>query len=209
LHLSEINYYICGGKKCCISGEPKHSKAYLYMDKNHQAFEALLLRIEPGFSDSEKRYKQLRIKMVKFFAWRRCEDPEGLADETIGRVVKNLNMGEEIRADNPYSYIYAIAKYVFMEYIREKKKREIIVNDLPEHIQTYSENSQDCRTQCLQKLPKDKLSLLHRYYLGEENREVLAQYLNISLNALRLQVHRLKQELRVCEEECLDNLRGR
>ncbi len=179
------------------------------MDKNQQAFEALLLRIEPSFSDPEKRYKQLRSKMVKFFAWRRCEDPDGLADETVGRVVKNLNMGEEIRADNPYSYIYAIAKHVYMEYIREKKKREIIESDLPDHLQSYSENSQDCRTQCLQKLPKDKLSLLHRYYLGEEAREILAKYLNISLNALRLQVHRLKQDLRACEEECLDNLRGR
>jgi DNA-directed RNA polymerase specialized sigma24 family protein len=179
------------------------------MDKNHQAFEALLLRIEPGFPDPEKRYKQLRLKMVKFFAWKRCEDPDGLADETIGRVVKNLNTGEEIRADNPYSYIYAVAKHVFMEYLREKKKREIIINDLPDLLQSPPEDSQGCRTQCLQKLSGDKLSLLQRYYAGEETRENLAKYLNISLNALRLQVHRLKHELRTCEEDCLDNLRGR
>jgi DNA-directed RNA polymerase specialized sigma24 family protein len=177
------------------------------MDKNQQAFEALLLRLEPGFSDPEKRYKQLRSKMIKFFGWKRCEDPDGLADETIGRVVKNLNAGEEIRADKPYSYIYAIAKHVFMEYIREKKKREIIISDSPDHFQNYSEGSQGCRTQCLQNLSKGKLSLLEQYYMDEEAKEILAQHLNISLNALRLQVHRIKQELRVCEEECLDNLR--
>src|SRR4029079_14400249 len=97
-------------------------------DKNQQAFEALLLRLEPSYPDQEKRYKQLRLKMVKFFAWKRCEDPDSLADEKIGRAVKNLSAGEDIRAENAYSYIYAIAQHVFMEYIREKKKREIIIN---------------------------------------------------------------------------------
>jgi DNA-directed RNA polymerase specialized sigma24 family protein len=177
------------------------------MDKNQQVFEALLVRLEPSYSEPEKRYKQLRLKMVKFFSWRRCEDPDGLADETIGRAVKNLSAGEEIRADNAYSYIYAIAKYVFIEYIREKKRREEIINDLPNHLQSSLEDSQDCRTECLQKLSGDKLKLLQQYYLGEENRERLAQSLNISLNALRLQVHRLKQDLRICNKECLDNLK--
>src|ERR1051325_9170827 len=177
------------------------------MDKNQQAFEALLLRLEPDYPDQKKRYKQLRLKMVKFFVWRRCEDPDGLADETISRAVKNLSEGEEIRADNPYPYIYAIAKHVFMEYLREKRKLEIIVSDLPDHLLSYPEETQGCRKQCLQKLSEDKLSLLQKYYMGEESREILAQSFKISLNALRLQVHRLKQELRACEKDCLNNLR--
>ena len=175
------------------------------MDKNSQAFEALLLRLEPGFPDSEKRYKQWRLKMVKFFAWKRCEDPEALADETIGRTVKNLSAGEEIRAGNPYSYIYAIAKNIFMEYLRDKKKREAVINNLPDPVRSYSDDSADCRKECLQTLSRDKRSLLQRYYMDEETRERLAKSLKISLNALRLQIHRLKQELRVCEEQCLDN----
>jgi RNA polymerase sigma factor (sigma-70 family) len=175
------------------------------MDKNSQALEALLLRLEPGFPDSEKRYKQWRLKMVKFFAWKRCEDPEALADETIGRTVKNLSAGEEIRADNPYAYIYAIAKNVFLEYLRDKQKREVVINNLPDQVQSHSDASADCRKECLHTLPQDKRSLLQRYYMDEESREMLAKSLNISLNALRLQIHRLKQELRICEERCLDN----
>lgn len=177
------------------------------MDKNQQAFEDLLLRLEPKYPDQEKRYKQLRLKMVKFFAWKRCEDPDSLADETISRAVKKISEGEVIRAGNPYSYIYAIAKHVFMEYLREKRKREVIANDLPDDLQSYPEESQDCRKQCLQKLSKDKLSLLQKYYMSEPPREMLAKSFKVSLNALRLQVHRLKQELRTCEKDCLDNLR--
>ena len=177
------------------------------MDNNQQAFEALLLRLEPDYPDPHTRYKQFRLKMVKFFAWRRCEDPDGLADETIGRAIKNISAGEEIRADKPYSYIYAIAKHVFMEYIRDNKKRETIVNSLSDNLQSHSANLQDCRAQCLQKLSSDKRKLLEQYYMGEETREKLAQMLDISLNALRLKVHRLKADLRICYEECLDNLK--
>lgn len=179
------------------------------MDKNEKAFEDLLLRLEPDYSDSGNRYKQLRLKMVKFFAWRRADDPDSLADETIARTVRNLSAGELIRAENAYSYIYAIAKHVFMEHIREKKKRESLINNLPAHFLSLPEDSQDCRNQCLQKLSMDKLGLLQQYYLGESARNKLAQSLNVTLNALRLQVHRLKQELRACEAECLDNLRKR
>jgi DNA-directed RNA polymerase specialized sigma24 family protein len=178
------------------------------MDKNQQAFEALLLRLEPNHSDPEKRYKQLRLKMVKFFAWHRCEDPDGLADETISRAVKTLSTGEEIRAEHPYAYVYAVARNVFMEYLREKKKREMVINDLPDRLRNYSEGPPDCKISCLQKLSQDKLSLLRQYYLEKETRERLARSLNMSLNALRLQVHRLKRELRNCEKECLEKLKG-
>jgi len=179
------------------------------MDKNAQAFEALLLRFEPGFTDSGKRYKQLRLKMVKFFGWKRCEDPESLADETIGRMVKNLNAGEALHIDNPYAYIYAIAKHVFMEYLREKRKREAMINNLPDHLQSHSEEEEDCRKECLRGLSRDNRSLLQRYYAGEEARARLAESLDLTLNALRLRIHRLKQELRACEERCLDNSRRR
>lgn len=173
------------------------------MEKNEKVFEALLFRLEPDLPDTERRYAQLRLKMVKFFSWRRCEDPDGLADETLSRAIRNISLGEEIHADNPYSYIYGIAKYVFMEYLREKTRRRKLTEDLAEQAQSYSEDWEDCRKLCLQKLPPEKLSLLKQYYKGEEDREVLANALNLSLNALRLQVHRIKQELRACLKECL------
>jgi DNA-directed RNA polymerase specialized sigma24 family protein len=173
------------------------------MDKNQEAFEALLLRLEPHFPDTEKRYKQLRTKMLKFFVWRRSEDPEGLADETISRALYNISTGEEIYSDNPYSYIYGIARYVFMEYIRDKKKNEALTSTLTEQPTNTLQDWQDCRKECLQKLAPDKRKLLEQYYTEEESREDIALALDISLNALRLQIHRIKQELRACQEECV------
>jgi DNA-directed RNA polymerase specialized sigma24 family protein len=173
------------------------------MEKEHEAFEATLARLEPDLPDSVQRYKQLRLKMTKFFSWRQSEDPESLADETITRAAKNIAAGEEIRAENPYPYFYGIAKNVFRENLREKEKRGELVDKMAEQTSSPSRDREDCRKQCLEKLQPEKLLLLKQYYIGDESRENLAKTLNITLNALRLQVHRIKQELRECHEECL------
>lgn len=170
---------------------------------NEEAFNRLLCRLEPGYSSPNGKYTHFRYKLIKFFAWRRCEDPEGLADETIGRLINNINAGREIHADNAYSYIYAIAVNLFKEYLREKKKnQQVFENLLPDYIQV-SEAVRDCRRLCLQGLSEDKTQLLEEYYSDEKSREELARRQGISLNALRLQVHRIKNELRGCYHKCL------
>jgi RNA polymerase sigma factor (sigma-70 family) len=178
------------------------------MKTDQGTFNELLLRLEPDCPDLEKSYKQLRLKLVKFFSWRRCEDPDSLADETIVRAIKNLHNGEEVRSSKPYSYIYAIATNVFREYLRARKKSDEITGNLADPATVLSEDENDCRWQCLQTLAPDKLRLLERYYLSEENREMLAQSLNVSTNALRLQIHRIKNELRECHKACLQKLSG-
>ena len=175
----------------------------ILVDNNDEAFDKLLSRLEPGYDSSDSKYMRFRHKLVKFFSWRRCEDPEGLADETISRLIRNLNKGQEIHADNAYSYIYAIALNLFKEYLREKKKdQQMVDNWLPPRT-LITDAIRDCRRLCLQKLSEDKLQLLESYYLDEKSREDLAYTQGVSLNALRLQVHRIKNELRSCYQECL------
>jgi DNA-directed RNA polymerase specialized sigma24 family protein len=175
------------------------------MDIIDQKFDNLLLKLEPDFPDSASRYKRFRSKIVKFFEWKRCEDAEELADETITRALNNLFSGTEILADSPYAYIYAIAANVYREYIRKQIRKETLLRKAKERIVT-AEQVQDCRTQCLQRLAESKSKLLQRYYLDPEDREAIAAELNLTLNALRLQIHRLKKELKDCYEECIRNL---
>lgn len=166
-----------------------------------EAFDKLLIRLEPKLPNSEARYQHLRFKMVRFFEWKHCKDAEELADETIARTVSQLVSGKQILADNPYSYIYGVAKNVFREYVRNQIKIETLRKDLPEQFDE-PENFEDCRSRCLQELSTEKLKLLQRYYLNPQDREALARELNITINALRLQVHRLKGELRGCHHRC-------
>jgi DNA-directed RNA polymerase specialized sigma24 family protein len=175
------------------------------MDTNDEVFNKLLARLEPDLTDSTIRYKQLRLKMIRFFQWKRCGDAEILADETIARAVKKIIEGDEIHADDPYVYIRAIANNVYREYVRgEIKTRKLLANLLQPTLEP--EVSEDCRIQCLRNLPSDRLKLLQEYFLDEKDSQLLAEELNITINALRLQMHRLKKRLDSCYEDCLKKL---
>lgn len=165
-------------------------------------FVRLFELLEPEEETTEARYKKCRLKLLKFYAWRRCEDPESLADETISRLLKNAHDGQEIRQSSVYSYTYAIAMHVWQEYLRTKKKGELIVTieDLPEIAD--SQEVDDCKNNCLGQLSEAKRQLLERYYSHDEERENIAKGLSLSLNALRLQIFRIKQELAQCLDDC-------
>jgi RNA polymerase sigma factor (sigma-70 family) len=172
------------------------------MKTNEEQVDLLLGSLEPHLPDSVQRYKHLRLNLVKYFAWKRCDDPEELADEVISRVIKKLSTGEEIYSENPYTYIYGIAKNVFREYLRSlENERDLSETLLVQH--SRQEQIEDCRRNCLLKLSPEKLEILQEYYLSTEGREAQAQEAHISLNALRLQVHRIRQELRACQKDCL------
>jgi DNA-directed RNA polymerase specialized sigma24 family protein len=175
------------------------------MDINEESFNNLLARLEPDLSDSTARYKKLRLKLTKFFQWKRCDDPEGLADETVARIIKNTIEGKEIYADNPYVYIFAVAKYVFNEYVRKEIKNKELLGNFSEP-QIVSSDWEDCRIQCLQKLPPGNLQFLNEYFLGEKSSQELADELKISINALRIKIYRLKKDLEACYEDCRKKL---
>jgi DNA-directed RNA polymerase specialized sigma24 family protein len=178
------------------------------MNKNQGKFESFLVYLEPGHPTSERQYRQLRSKLMRFFSWRWCEEPDSLADETITRIVKNISAGEEIRAANLYSYVYGVAMNVFREYLRDKKKRQEMVSNYSELLSADFQDGRDCRMQCLQSLPPYKINLLKKYYLSKDDRDELADSMNLSLNALRLQIHRIKNDLRNCYHDCMDLFMG-
>lgn len=167
------------------------------------AFDEFLTRLEPRQPDADSRYKRLRMKLVKFFSWRNCHDPEALADETIQRTVGKVQSGEGPRITHPYSYVYGIAWNVFKAYLAEKKRSEQVVQTLPELFEQDSDQWYDCRRQCLQELSPEKLSLIREYYLKGESAERMAQASGMTVNALRLQVYRIKNQLRECYIRCV------
>lgn len=161
--------------------------------------------LEPGARSAEEGFRQCRLKLIKFFAWRRCEDPDNLADETISRLLKNVRAGQEISAGNLYSYVYAIAHNVFKEYVRARKKAAAL-RELDEARRGVAPRAtDDCQKQCFEQLPRERQELLVRYYLEGDDPAEIAQDDGLSLNALRLQIHRTKQGLRRCCEDCQKN----
>lgn len=166
------------------------------------SFDKLLMKLEPGCPDIPEAYVRCRHRLIKFFQWRNCEDSEGLADDTIARLIQKHSAGVEIQADNPYSYLYAIALNVFKEYLRYKKKVEKIQTNWRPATQV-NDKYVSCKKHCFERLSSDKQDLLTRYYGSNETPESIAETLGISLGALRLRVYRIKEdELRPCYRNC-------
>jgi DNA-directed RNA polymerase specialized sigma24 family protein len=178
------------------------------MTEDQQAFIEFLRRLDPDSPSTEMTYKKIRLKLVKYFNWKRCYDPEEHADETIRRVTDNLLRVAVDSIERPASYLYAVAKNVYREHIRSNVKQEELVKALQELWPTVFEEQEDCRIWCLQNLAPEKAELIIPYYSSKKEREELIQSKGRNLNQLRLQIHRIKKELKACKTECLKQKQG-
>lgn len=173
------------------------------MTKNHDPFELFLQRLEPRLSSSIDRYLRLRAKLIKFFEWKRCGDTEGLADEAIGRLVRQILAGEQIA--KPSAYVYAIALNVYKEEVRRVARLSHLrdVQGGQELPGNYVDPFTVCARHCLEKLASDKRVLLEQYYSESESREEIARRLGTSLAGLRTKIHRIRIEVKECYDRCI------
>jgi DNA-directed RNA polymerase specialized sigma24 family protein len=146
----------------------------------------------------------LRLKLVKFFAWKGCPDADTNADETLDRVARRLAEGVAIQ--NLSAYAYQVARYILLEEYRqaETERAAIIEPTEPEPQSTRML----CLEECLAGLPDGDRDLILSYYEGEggakiENRKTLAQSLRISLTALKIRACRLRAKLESCINSCV------
>jgi DNA-directed RNA polymerase specialized sigma24 family protein len=167
--------------------------------------QSLLTLLDHDPVRAEVSYRQLRVKLVKFFAWRGCDTAEDLADETVLRVMRNLAHGQVIRRiDNPWVYINAVGLRVYREWVRERRRRPEPLTDELSDLERDSPLRgplADCLHTCLNRLPREARDLLETVYL--EGRRDLAARLAITPNALNLRVFHRKEELRACLRNCL------
>lgn len=186
-------------------------------------FENLLTWLSPNKKEAGLKYENIRQKLLKFFEWRGCRHCEECSDQTIDRVMSKVSQGEEIRTQNQYLYFLGVARNVLFEYLKAQKKKSASLDEVPpSHMPSIDpeaiENQQfgeemwqkrlSCMKRCLQALPEEKRVMITGYYQGErrtkiENRQKLAQWLQLSENALRIRTHRIRDELETCIVGCM------
>ena len=177
---------------------------------NQEAFDKLLHSLDAERERAGNIYQETRSNLIRFFEWRGCPFPEDHADETINRVAKRILEGEDVR-DVP-KYFFGVARLLFLE-IQKARARELnALNDLP-HAGPSSHDSDearlDCLRQCLSGISADQRDLIIGYYQGEKsnkikNRQILAERLRIPIGTLRMRALRLREQLEVCVENCLN-----
>jgi DNA-directed RNA polymerase specialized sigma24 family protein len=167
--------------------------------------DALLRLLDPDPRRAEERYRQLRLKLVKFFEWRGCPAAEDLTDETIFRVVRRLAQGLAVeRAEQPALFVRGVASNVFSEWARSRSRApDRLDADPPDPRQSEDASATAaCRRSCLARLAPETRELLEAYFL-DRDRDVLAGRLGLTPNALRIRICRVKADLRSCIEGCL------
>lgn len=176
-----------------------------------ESFRKLLAAFSADEEEANRLYLSTHLKLVRFFEWKTCRDPEHQVDITLNRVARKLLEGQQI--ENVASFAWGVAQVVFMESLKPPDRFSVDVEDVdliaPERTSADDTREQrlQCLDNCLDELPPESRTLIVEYYQQEkkakEVRRRLAAQLGIPLNALRIRAHRIRLELEKCLELCL------
>lgn len=176
-----------------------------------EAFDKLLITLGGDRDSGSEKYLEIRTNLTRFFEWRGCSFPEDHADETINRLAKKIDEGEEIL--NPAGYAMGVARLVLLEILKGRQKEQSALNEIGAASDVYvepdgEEDRLECLRKCLQTLSPDNRELILQYYHGEkgekiQNRKKLLERLGVPVNTLRMRALRLRERLQSCVEECL------
>jgi DNA-directed RNA polymerase specialized sigma24 family protein len=183
------------------------------------AFQELLEWLDEGVSSDGRQYLEMRSRLVAYFDRKNCLGPEDLADETLNRVARRLEEEGRIETETPAKYCYTVARFVFMEYLRQTDREQGLRVDLRQVPSNHPDTSDvedrrqireqllDCLDRCTGQLEPRNRQIILRYYVGREgakiqNRRALAGELGISMNALSIRACRIRDSLEGCIKRC-------
>ena len=190
------------------------------------SWEELFNFLDPGRAASagsdrnrvaEDRCAEIMRKLVFFFAGRRCANPEDLAMETILRVAAKCRDVDVSSYADRVGYFFGVARNVVHEQHRSGLRESKVLESFLREISTtpadpdawkHAEVAQTCLERCIAKLPGHARQLILRYYATHGAAKVtahraLADELGKSVNALRIEAHRIRKALQQCVFSCL------
>lgn len=179
-----------------------------------EAFDRFLAKLDIDRDKAGEKYESVRLKLLKYFQWRGSDSCDIDADETINRVARRIEEGENVY--NLNSYLYGVAKHVYAESLRLRNRKEELDEACGIEASNFEEDldaaeRQSCLKRCLGYLTNDDRETITEYYQFEkgkkiEHRKQLARRFSITSNALRIKAHRQRVNLEACVRECLGNV---
>lgn len=179
-----------------------------------ESVRAFLIWLGGDMASGARRYEEIRQRLILLFRYRGCHVAEELADETIDRTARAVLRTDFQFEGDPLAYFRGVARNIYLEWVRKEQRTRI--EPIPESGLEAPAESPDteiedapqfCLDQCLNRLPSARKTLLIRYYQSDkrakiDGRQILAQEMGVGLNALRIQVFRLRNSLRKCVNRC-------
>lgn len=179
---------------------------------SQSAFDRFLEALDPDRESAGERYETLRKNLIHLFIWRGCDRAEDHADETINRVIRKIDEGEEIR--DLIGYAHGVARHLLLEIFKARRREQHAMEQLPPPVTQLealddAEQGVSCLRRCINRLPQESRQLIIQYYQGDkrakiEQRKLLADSLRITVNALRYRAFDLRQRLEGCITRCIE-----
>jgi DNA-directed RNA polymerase specialized sigma24 family protein len=173
------------------------------MAPTHEDFERLFAFLDADPTRAAAKYDQIRLRLLKLFAWRGCTPAQEFADKAIERVIRRLAGGNERQATEPFQHFYGVA----MNILRERAADTPATPDapLPDDGPTRPAEDAARSAEARRRLKAlrgslDELAPPYRYLVLDYHRrhssptwlDELAQSHGVPASALRLRVHRLR-----------------
>jgi len=175
------------------------------------AFDGFLAILDKDRDKAGEKYEYIRLKLLKYFHWCGSDVPDIDADETINRVTRRIYEGQHVY--NLTGYIYGVAKLVHAESLKRRNQfRALDEGSLIElssiEVEPQAANYEECLEHCLGRLSDEDREVITEYYRYKKTDKIdcrrrLAVRLGISLNTLRVKMHRQRLNLEACAEKCL------
>src|SRR6478672_6028424 len=110
---------------------------------SQSSFDQFLGVLDSTRDRAGQKYEDLRIRVVKFFEWRACRFADDLADRTLDRVIQKVGSGVTI--DDHANYAYGVARFIYLEHLKQQPKSEIAMDEVPELAVTIDDEDDDLR----------------------------------------------------------------
>ena len=189
-----------------------------------EAFKDLLSSFDDDREKASLIYEDIRKRLVRQFQVNQSLIAEEQADEVFNRIARKISQENFILdRQNLYAYFHQTARYVLLEYQRQKRRKILGFDDLnPADEPAYSpveafEKAQEkvqtelginALRECRKNFRADELKLLDNYNAATgKNKKHLHEQLAVSLgktqNALKIIISRLRKKLIECAKKKL------
>lgn len=171
-----------------------------------ESLKKLLAALSSDEVEAVRLYTKLRESLVRFFQIKGVADEDESADETLDRVAEKLEQGAKI--EDLRNFAFGVAKYVALEAIRREQTRARSADSFYLKDSATDEfgesDAVETLRECFKGLYERERRLILKYFEDltadelYENRRKLAESENLSLNALRNRISRLRKRLEDC-----------
>jgi len=171
-----------------------------------EALEKLLKTFSDDKMAAATAYADLRDSLLRFFQLRGISDPDEAADETLDRIPERIN--PNTKKDDVKFIAFSIAKFVFLEKIRQEQKQKAAADGFYQQRGTPKmpgdADGYETLRECLKSLYDRERALLLEYFTDlpsqklAAHRQQMAARENMDLNTLRNRISRLRKRLEDC-----------